>query len=69
MSALRIGICGNGTVGGGTVELLRDQAALLSVRAGRELRLTRIGARRDREDCPAGDVPVHRDLLDVARAG
>ncbi|WOJ96258.1 homoserine dehydrogenase [Congregibacter brevis] len=68
MSALRIGVCGNGTVGGGTIELLRSQAVLLGARAGRELLLTRVGARRDREDCPTGDVPVHRDLLEVARA-
>jgi homoserine dehydrogenase len=68
MSALRIGVCGNGTVAGGTIELLRGQAGLLAARAGRELRLTRIGARRDREDCPTFDVPVHRDLLEVARA-
>ncbi|WP_439107778.1 homoserine dehydrogenase [Congregibacter sp.] len=68
MSALRIGVCGNGTVGGGTIELLRNQAALLSARSGRELVLTRIGARRDRDDCPALDVPVHRDLLEVAHA-
>jgi len=27
-----------------------------------------VGARRDRDDCPLDDVPVHRDLLDVARA-
>ena len=68
MSALRIGICGNGTVGGGTIELLRTERDVLARRAGRELLLTRIGARRDREDCPTGDVPVHRDLHDVARA-
>lgn len=68
MSALRIGVCGNGTVGGGTVELLRTQAALLAARAGRELTLTRLGARRDRDDCQPGDVPVDRDLLAVARA-
>lgn len=68
MSALRIGVCGNGTVGGGTIELLRSQAALLEMRAGRQLSLTRIGARRDREDCKADGIPVHRDLLEVARA-
>jgi len=28
----------------------------------------RLGARRDREDCPVGDLIVHRDLLEVARA-
>lgn len=65
---LRIGVCGNGTVGGGTIELLSRHGELLSARAGRELRLQRIGARRERDDCPVPDVPVHRDLLEVAQA-
>ncbi|MEL7046328.1 MAG: homoserine dehydrogenase [Pseudomonadota bacterium] len=65
---LRIGVCGNGTVGGGTIDILTTQAELLSRRAGRELRLTRVGARRDREDCPTGELPVNRDLMEVAAA-
>jgi homoserine dehydrogenase len=68
MTALRIGVCGNGTVGGGTIDLLRRNEALLAQRAGRPLLLTRIGARRDREDCPTDDLPVHRDLMEVAVA-
>ena len=68
MKALRIGICGNGTVGGGTLQLLRAAAAQLERRAGRPLVPTCLGARRDRDDCPAGDLPVYRDLLEVARA-
>ena len=68
MTALRIGVCGNGTVGGGTIELLTTQGETLEKRAGRPLTLVRIGARRDREDCPAVDVPVHRDLMEVAAA-
>lgn len=68
MTALRIGVCGNGTVGGGTIDLLRRNRAVLARRAGRELLLTRIGARRDREDCPTGELPVHRDLMEVAAA-
>ncbi|MFT7289303.1 MAG: homoserine dehydrogenase, partial [Halieaceae bacterium] len=68
MNALRIGVCGNGTVGGGTIELLRDRAELYASRCGRPLQLTRVGARRDRDDCPLGDVPVHRDLMEVAQA-
>ncbi|MEE4279290.1 MAG: homoserine dehydrogenase [Halieaceae bacterium] len=67
-AALRIGVCGNGTVGGGTIDLLLGEGELLTRRAGRELLLTRIGARRDRDDCHSGSVPVHRDLLEVARA-
>lgn len=68
MSPMRIGVCGNGTVGGGTLELLRRQAPLLALRAGRGLEVTRVGARRDRDDCPLGELPVHRDLMEVALA-
>lgn len=67
MKALRIGICGNGTVGGGTLQLLREGAARLQQRAGMALAPTCLGARRQRADCPAGDLPVYRDLLEVAR--
>lgn len=67
MKALRIGICGNGTVGGGTLQLLREGAARLQQRAGMALTPTCLGARRQRADCPAGDLPVYRDLLKVAR--
>lgn len=67
MKALRIGICGNGTVGGGTLQLLREGAARLQQRAGMALVPTCLGARRQRADCPTGDLPVYRDLLEVAR--
>lgn len=68
LSPLRIGVCGNGTVGGGTIDILRRQRDLLARRAGRDILLQRVGARRDREDCPTGDLPLHRDLMEVARA-
>ena len=67
MKALRIGICGNGTVGGGTLQLLREGAARLQQRAGMALAPSCLGARRQRADCPSGDLPVYRDLLEVAR--
>ncbi|GAB5415583.1 MAG: homoserine dehydrogenase [Congregibacter sp.] len=67
-NTLRIGVCGNGTVGGGTLDILREQSVLLQQRAGCELRVTRVGARRLRDDCQLPDVPVHDRLLDVAEA-
>lgn len=45
---LRIGIAGLGTVGTGVVKILQKNAATLSARAGRELRLVAVSA-RDRE--------------------
>src|SRR5262245_17817667 len=45
MSALRIGIAGLGTVGGGLVRLLAEQRQALSQRCGRELKLVAVSAR------------------------
>ncbi len=62
-----VGICGLGTVGGGTYRLLTANAELLTQRAGVPIATTHIGARRDNPDCPTGDTPVSRDIFDVAR--
>jgi homoserine dehydrogenase len=63
--ALSIGIAGLGTVGGGTLKLLSDNAALIAARAGRPITVTAISARdrvRDRGLSIAGlrwfDDPV-----------
>ena len=48
MSDLRIAIAGLGTVGAGTLTLLRDQAALLAQRCGRPLKVVAVSA-RDRD--------------------
>ncbi|MEO0436576.1 MAG: homoserine dehydrogenase [Pseudomonadota bacterium] len=66
--SLRIGVCGNGTVGGGVISLLQNEASLYRSRSGRALKLAMVGARRDREDCPLSGVPVERDLSLLARA-
>jgi homoserine dehydrogenase len=50
MPPLKIAIAGLGTVGAGTVRLLRQNAALLERRAGRPLVLTAIAARDRRRD-------------------
>ena len=49
--ALRVGIAGLGTVGGGVLRVLRDNAALVAARAGRPIVVTAVSARdraRDR---------------------
>jgi homoserine dehydrogenase len=48
---LSVGIAGLGTVGGGVLRLLRDNAELVGARAGREIRVVAVSARdraRDR---------------------
>jgi homoserine dehydrogenase len=49
-SSLRLGIAGLGTVGGGVVRILRQQAKLLAARAGRPIEIVAISARtRDKD--------------------
>ena len=49
-SPLRLGIAGLGTVGTGVVKIVRQQAALLSARAGREVVITAVSARDQSRD-------------------
>ena len=65
--ALRIGVCGVGTVGLATIEILRQQRDLISARAGRAVQVRHVGARRDHADHDYGDARVSRDVMDVAR--
>ncbi len=67
MKAVRIGLCGLGTVGGGTFRLLASNADLIAGRADTPIEVVRVGARRDNPDCPLGGVPVSRDIFEVAR--
>lgn len=67
MKQVNIGICGLGTVGGGTVQVLRRNAALISGRAGCELRIARVASRSKRGDVELGDIPSSTDVFDVVR--
>src|ERR1700739_2704172 len=51
MRPLKVGIAGLGTVGGGVMRLLRDNAEMITARAGRPIVVTAVSARdrsRDR---------------------
>lgn len=67
---LRIAVAGLGTVGGGTVELLRANRELLAVRAGRRLELVAVSARDPRRDrgLDLGGVRFESDPLALAAA-
>ncbi|PYD73088.1 homoserine dehydrogenase [Novacetimonas hansenii] len=65
---LRIGIAGLGTVGAGVVKMLRDNAALITARAGRRLIVTAVSARdrtRDR-GVDLSDVAWCENAADLA---
>lgn len=65
MSSVAVGICGLGTVGGGTVNVLQRNCAEISSRAGCDIEIKQIGARSDNPDCNLGDIAVTRDVFEV----
>ncbi|MDX1735819.1 MAG: homoserine dehydrogenase, partial [Halioglobus sp.] len=67
MKSVNVGICGLGTVGGGTFNLLRDNARVIADRAQVPVVASHVGARRDNPDCATMDTRVSRDIFDVAR--
>ena len=65
LKPVRIGICGLGTVGGGTINVLRRNQREIELRTGTELVIEHIGARRDNPNCNTSDLTVSRDIFDV----
>lgn len=61
-----IGLCGLGTVGRGTVEVLRRNAEMLSQRCSDGLEIVQVGARSPRPEVDLGAIPFTRDILAVA---
>jgi homoserine dehydrogenase len=66
LNPVRIGICGLGTVGSGTVNILTRNKALIDARAGCDITIVQIGARRDNPNCDISAYNVTRDVFDVA---
>ena len=64
---LRVGICGVGTVGAATLDILNAQAASFEAQCGRPIQVVHVGARREHEGHDYGLARVSRDVLDVAR--
>ncbi|TAN60382.1 MAG: homoserine dehydrogenase [Magnetospirillum sp.] len=65
-SPLKIALAGLGTVGGGTVSLLHDQAALLEGRAGRALDLVAVSALELPPGLPVGKAAFFSDARKMA---
>jgi homoserine dehydrogenase len=66
LKPVRIGICGLGTVGSGTVNILTRNKALIDARAGCDITIVQIGARRDNPNCDTSQYNVTRDVFEVA---
>ena len=67
MKPVKIGICGLGTVGSGTFNVLARNADVIAARAQAPLQVVHVGARRNNPDCDLGDARVSRDIFEVAR--
>ena len=67
LNPVKVGICGLGTVGAGTFNVLARNRAEIEARAGCSIEISHIGARRDNPAVAIGDIPVSRDIFDVAK--
>jgi len=65
LKPVKIGICGLGTVGSGTVNVLTRNARVINARAGCDITIAQIGARRDNPKCDTSAFQVTRDIFDV----
>ena len=65
LKRVNLGICGLGTVGSGTFNVLSRNHLEINARAGREISVVHVGARRDNPLCDTSGVKVSRDIFDV----
>ncbi|WP_317931550.1 homoserine dehydrogenase [Halioxenophilus sp. WMMB6] len=67
MKPVKIGLCGLGTVSSGTFNVVARNQRDINARAGCDIIITHVGARRDNPACDLSGVQVSRDIFDVAR--
>jgi len=66
LDSLNIGVCGVGTVGLATMDILMRQAEVLKARSGKSMKLVHVGARREHPDHDYGDARVSQDVMALA---
>ena len=66
MKPVKVGVCGLGTVGSGTVNVLRRNAEVLASRTGRDIQVAQIAARRPNSACDTTGIPVTDNIFEVA---
>ena len=65
MKTVKIGICGLGTVGSGTFNVIARNQAEINARAGCNIEITQIGARRDNPAADTSSANITRDIFEV----
>lgn len=66
MKPVNVGICGLGTVGGGTFNVLTRNKIDIDAKAGREISITHVAARNVDPDCDLSNVKLSDDVFAVA---
>lgn len=67
LKPVKVGICGLGTVGGGTFNVLKRNAEEIARRAGRSIIVEEIGARHTNPDCDTKGTQITDDVFKVAK--
>jgi len=67
LKSVKIGICGLGTVGGGTADLLLKNKHVISARTGCEIKIVSVGSRSSKAHPVLDQVPFTPDIFAVAR--
>ncbi len=67
MKPVKVGICGLGTVGDGTFNVLKRNADEIARRAGRKIIVEEIGARHTNPDCDTKGMQITDDIFEVAK--
>ncbi|CEI58650.1 homoserine dehydrogenase [Candidatus Portiera aleyrodidarum] len=67
MKLIRVGICGLGTVGGGTFNILKRNYNEIFRRIGRPLIIEQIGTRSDNSMCDLTGIKVTKNIFEVVR--
>jgi len=65
MNRVKVGICGLGTVGSGTLNVLTRNRDIIAKRAGCEIEVTMVGARRDNPNCDTSGIRLSKDVFEV----
>lgn len=66
MKPVKVGICGLGTVGGGTFNVLQRNAEEIARRAGRGIEVAQIAMRSQNPNCQITGTPITADVFEVA---
>ncbi|MET4694870.1 homoserine dehydrogenase [Endozoicomonas lisbonensis] len=67
MKPVKVGICGLGTVGSGTFNVLTRNSESITARTGRPIIIEQVGTRRGNPTCDTSRTSVTTDIFDVAR--